>query len=127
MTINADTYAHDVLNVCGGHNVFADRKRRYPLEADLGIGEAQAPGDRDCRYPRVSVNEVLSLAPELILLPNEPFAYTDSHVEELHEIFGETPAAQSGNIHVIDGRLVHWHGTMLAHAIAELPDLIFGT
>ncbi len=33
MTINRDTYIHDLLRVCGADNVFADRDRRYPLAA----------------------------------------------------------------------------------------------
>jgi iron complex transport system substrate-binding protein len=124
MTINAETYIHDVLTICGGENIFAARARNYPLMADLGRIEAESPGDRDCRYPRVTVPEVLSLAPEVILLPDEPFAFTGDHLKEMHKIFAETPAAQSDNIHIIDGRLINWHGTMLAQAIAEIPDIM---
>ena len=38
MTINGDTYIHDMLRICGGRNVFADRPERYPtvtLEAGI--------------------------------------------------------------------------------------------
>jgi ABC-type Fe3+-hydroxamate transport system substrate-binding protein len=126
MTINANTYAHDVLRICGAHNVFAERTRRYPLEADLGLCQADAPGDRDLRYPRVTVGEVRTLAPALILLPDEPFSFGQDHIEQLCELFHDTPAGQSGNIYTVDGRLVNWHGTMVARAIAELPPLIQG-
>jgi ABC-type Fe3+-hydroxamate transport system substrate-binding protein len=30
MTINRDTYIHDMLSVCGARNIFADRPERYP-------------------------------------------------------------------------------------------------
>jgi ABC-type Fe3+-hydroxamate transport system substrate-binding protein len=126
MTINADTYAHDLLRICGAHNVFAERTRRYPLEADLGLREADAAGERDIRYPRVTMEEVHTLAPTLILLPDEPFTFDQDHVEQFRGLFQETPAGRSGNIHLIDGRLVNWHGTMVARAIAELPPLIQG-
>jgi ABC-type Fe3+-hydroxamate transport system substrate-binding protein len=126
MTINAETYIHDVLAICGGENIFATRKRKYPLLADLGRGEAEAPGDRDCRYPRVTAQEVISKAPEVILLPDEPFVFKEAHVQEIHTIFVDTPAAKSDNIYTIDGRLINWHGTMLAQAIAELPTLLAG-
>jgi ABC-type Fe3+-hydroxamate transport system substrate-binding protein len=126
MTINADTYAHDVLRICGAHNVFAERTRRYPLEADLGLRQEDAPGDRDLRYPRVTVEEVRTLAPALILLPDEPFSFDQDHVELCRQLFRDTPAGQSGNIYIIEGRLVHWHGTMVARAVAELPPLIQG-
>ena len=36
MTFNRRTYCHDLLEVCGGDNLFTDRERRYPLAADLG-------------------------------------------------------------------------------------------
>lgn len=36
MTFNRDTYSSDLLYWIGGVNVFAERIRRYPLEADLG-------------------------------------------------------------------------------------------
>src|SRR5256885_759438 len=36
MTVNAETFIHDALALAGGENVFADRVRRYPLQADLG-------------------------------------------------------------------------------------------
>src|SRR5450432_2463851 len=32
MTFNADTYAHDLLRLCGGTNVFAERERQFPLK-----------------------------------------------------------------------------------------------
>jgi iron complex transport system substrate-binding protein len=124
MTIHGDTYAHDVLEVCGARNIFAARERRYPLEADLGLCQPEAVGDRDQRYPRVSLEEVLAAAPELILFPDEPFAFDEAHIVQFHELFHDTPAGRTANIHKIDGRLVHWHGTMLARALAELPQLI---
>src|SRR5207302_8264502 len=39
MTINQNTFIHDALALGGGSNVFAERERRYPLQADLGTAE----------------------------------------------------------------------------------------
>ena len=36
MTINHDTFIHDMIETCGGTNIFASRERRSPLAADLG-------------------------------------------------------------------------------------------
>ena len=47
MTVNADTYIHDMLAVCGGDNVFA------------GLAK---------RYPEVSLDDVARVRPEVILL-----------------------------------------------------------
>src|SRR5947207_15816783 len=53
MTIGADTYVHDLLATCGGANVFADR----------------------ARYPTLTLCEMAARAPEVILLPDEPFRF----------------------------------------------------
>lgn len=126
MTVHATTYAHAVLEICGARNVFAERKRRYPLEADLGLSPIEDPGERDCRYPRVTIEEIRARSPEVILLPDEPFAFSEDHVGQIEELLHDTPAVQKGNIRIIDGKLVHWHGTTLAKALVELPLVIQG-
>ena len=121
MTFNYQTYANDVLAKVGGLNVFSGRQRRYPLEADLGTAEPEDPGDRDTRYPRVTVKEVIETKPDVILLPNEPYAFEESHKSQIEEWLADTPAVESGRVHLIDGTLLTWHGTRLAKAVAELP------
>jgi ABC-type Fe3+-hydroxamate transport system substrate-binding protein len=58
MTINGDTYVHHLLKVCGGDNVF---------------------GDAMMRYPEVVLEQVPALNPDLILLPSEPYAFSEQH------------------------------------------------
>jgi len=124
MTMNSQTYVHDLLRLAGGNNVFAQRERRYPLEADLGLVEAEDPGERDRRYPRVSLDEILEMKPEVILLPSEPFSFTKSHRDEMGSWFRETPAVREGWIYLVDGSLLTWHGTRLARSLQELPALL---
>ena len=121
MSFNRHTYAHDVLRLAGGANVFADRERRYPLEADLGLAEPRAAGERDTRYPRVTREEIVSAEPEVILLPSEPFAFTQADLEEIQWVFPDTPAVRRGGVHLVDGSLLTWHGTRLGLALQELP------
>jgi ABC-type Fe3+-hydroxamate transport system substrate-binding protein len=110
-------------NQAGGVNVFADRDRRYPLEADLGQVSAQPPGRRDTRYPRVTRAEILAADPELILLPSEPFAYAPPNVVEMLDLFADTSAARSGRVHLVDGSLITWFGIRLGLALRELPSI----
>lgn len=124
MTFSEGTYAHDVLWVCGGGNVFATRQRRYPLEADLGLAPAEEPRGRDTRYPCVSLSEVIEAQPEVILLPDEPFHFDEAHEARIREALAETPAVKAGRVHRVDGTLVAWHGTRLGRALAELPLLL---
>jgi ABC-type Fe3+-hydroxamate transport system substrate-binding protein len=127
MTFNQDTYAADVLRAVGGKNVFANRRRRYPLAADLGKAEEQDPGEGDTRYPRIPLHEIQTAAPEIILLPNEPFDFGEAHRVEICQLLGETPAVKSGRVFRIDGSLITWHGTRLARAIVELPAIFAAT
>ncbi len=117
MTINGQTFTHDLLELCGLQNVFAERERRYPLDADLGRGEAQSAGERDTRYPRVTAGEIEAAAPELILLPSEPYDFTESEAAEMRELF------PSAKVQLIDGSLVTWPGTRMAKAIEALTRL----
>lgn len=124
MTFNNQTYANDVLAKCGGMNVFSGRGRRYPLAADLGEGEEEDPGERDTRYPRVSIPEVRSMEPDIILLPSEPFEFDPEHQQLIENWLADTPAVQHERVHLIDGSLLTWHGTRLARALSELPQYL---
>ncbi len=123
MTINRATYTHDLLRLCGGQNIFADRERRYPMAADLGEAAPELPGLRDTRYPRVSPSEIAALAPETILLPTEPFAFSEAD-RAVFDAYPDLPAVRHGRIHIVDGTLLTWPGTRLAKALAELPSLL---
>jgi hypothetical protein len=123
MTFNEDTYPHDLLAILGKSNVFAERKRRYPLEADLDDSSPQGfkkpegvsrplGSDRDDRYPRVTQAEIADAAPELVLLPSEPYAFKEGDELPLREILGD-----KARFVFFDGSLLTWHGTRLAKAL----------
>ncbi len=98
MAVGGDTYADDLLRLCGGENVFAGREER--------------------RYPRVTLAEVEAAQPEVILLPDEPYAFGPADVAELLRL--DVRAAREGRIHLVDGTLVSWYGPRIARAIATL-------
>jgi ABC-type Fe3+-hydroxamate transport system substrate-binding protein len=121
MTINQETYVNSVISISGGENIFKMRERRYPLEADLGLEEPEKAGERDTRYPRVTVEEVKALSPEVVLLPSEPYSFGEGERERVVKVLEGTPAVQEGRVFLLDGRLLSWHGTHLAHALTEVP------
>jgi ABC-type Fe3+-hydroxamate transport system substrate-binding protein len=128
MTFNADTYSHDLLRVCGGTNVFAERERRFPLKADLGQSEPLPEDDarvdgRDTRYPRVTLDEVVAAQPDVILLPSEPYPFDESHIALFKAL--DIPAAHNDRIHLIDGSYLTWHGTRVAYALNTFPPLFY--
>jgi ABC-type Fe3+-hydroxamate transport system substrate-binding protein len=104
MSVGGDTYAHDLLVLCGAENVFAER------------------GDR--RYPLVKLDEIVAAAPEVILLPDEPYAFGAREAAELAAL--DVPASANRRIHLIDGTLVSWYGPRIQRAIETLRPLIAG-
>ncbi len=123
MTFNSRTVSDDFLRILGGQNVFAGRDRRYPLEADLGRAEVEDPSGRDTRYPRVRLDEILQAAPEMILLPSEPFAFDANQLRRFYEIFSATPAARNDCIQLIDGQALTWYGTRMIQGLDQLANL----
>jgi ABC-type Fe3+-hydroxamate transport system substrate-binding protein len=101
MTINRDTYVHDMLRVCGGANVFADRPERYPS---------------------VTLAEVAARRPEVILLPDEPFRFRRAHRADFAP-YADVPAVGAGRILLVDGKPFSWHGPRIGEALRTLPAL----
>ena len=120
MTIHGDTFISDVLDLCGGQNVFLDRPRRYPLAADLGRAPAWSAarvGLRDTRYPRVTLDEVVARQPELVLLPDEPHPFTEEDAAVFRAL--DIPAASSRVLRV-DGKVLCWYSPRLAEALPQV-------
>ncbi|MGD0074589.1 MAG: helical backbone metal receptor [Candidatus Binataceae bacterium] len=96
MTFNADTYPHDVLRMLGFNNVFASA---------------------GARYPRTTLEQVLERRPDLVLLPDEPYAFDSSDVEELKT---HLPPALGRRVALISGRDLHWYGVHMVTGLATL-------
>lgn len=102
MLVGEDTYTYDLLTLCGGAPILADT------------------GDR--RYPRVALEAVVAARPDVVVLPDEPYAFGARDVAELQEL--PIPAAERGRIHLIDGTLVSWYGPRIHRAVNTLRALL---
>jgi ABC-type Fe3+-hydroxamate transport system substrate-binding protein len=99
MSVNADTFAHALLELAGGQNVF---------------------GDRPVRYPEVTA-EALSLAePDLVLLGSEPFPFAEKHGDELAHLTG----LPRERFQLADGEYLSWHGSRTPDGIDYAAGLI---
>jgi ABC-type Fe3+-hydroxamate transport system substrate-binding protein len=133
MTINEETYVHDILRVCGGDNVFARRQRRFPLRADLAPRDAELGREpevtggryegRDRRYPRITLEEMAALRPDVILLPDEPYAFSATDIADFTP-FPEVPAVRDRRIMLIDGKIVTWYGPRIGQNLRTLRQLL---
>lgn len=117
MTIARDTYVHDMIELCGGANLYAD-----PPEVE---GEGAIQGRSDRRYPIVDLDRVIEDGPDLILLPDEPYRFDEWDARRLGKT--DCPAAREGRVHLIDGTLVSWYGPRIAEAIQALATIIAAT
>jgi ABC-type Fe3+-hydroxamate transport system substrate-binding protein len=121
MTFHQDTFASDMLVQAGCANAFADRERRYPLAADLGRRSplpADRLGDRDTRYPRVTDEEVVARAPDLVLLPDEPYEFGPADLAWASGL--DLPAARRGAVALADGKDLFWYGAWSVDALPRL-------
>ncbi|MFE9806955.1 helical backbone metal receptor [Streptomyces sp. NPDC005548] len=90
MVLGRDTFAGDVLARLGVDNLYAAHEDRYP---------------------RVPLDELTAAAPDLVVLPDEPYRFTP---DDGPESFPGTPCA------LIDGRLLTWYGPSMAEAPERL-------
>jgi len=125
MTVSGDTFASDMLRLAGARNVFADRERRYPLAADIGTAEPLPPGqvgDRDTRYPRITVEEVVERNPAIVLLPDEPHDFTDADAAVFSAL--DIDAARRNAVRLCRGRDLFWYGAMSIDGLGRARRLV---
>jgi ABC-type Fe3+-hydroxamate transport system substrate-binding protein len=102
MTINHDTFIHDMLRVCGGENIFRDRPQRYP---------------------KVTPADISARKPEVILLPDEPFPFQERHLAEFQAL-EDVPAVRAGRLRLLDGKVLSWYGPRIAASLRTLSRLL---
>jgi ABC-type Fe3+-hydroxamate transport system substrate-binding protein len=93
MSLASDTYGSSLLDLLGVTNVFADS-----LE----------------RYPPVTLAEVAARAPNLIILPSEPYDFGPEHIAEVAREVAGVP------IVFVDGRDLFWWGIRTPDAAGRL-------
>ena len=81
------------------------------LEAAGGVNSVN--GSRGARYPEVSFTEMADWAPDVVLLPSEPFPFKEDHLDEL--VRG-TRIRRSRFV-LCDGELLTWHGVRTADGL----------
>ncbi|MYV38578.1 ABC transporter substrate-binding protein [Streptomyces sp. SID1328] len=94
MVLGRDTFAGDVLARLGVRHLYADHAERYP---------------------RIPVEELNAAAPELVVLPDEPYRFT---ADDGPEAFPGLPCA------LVSGRHLTWYGPSLLEAPRVLAEAL---
>lgn len=79
------------------------------LLAAGGLRNALDPGAG--RWPRVDAAMVAACAPDVVVLPSEPYAFAQADLDAVHRLCGRIPAR------FVDGQLLTWHGPRTAQAL----------
>lgn len=104
MAVGAETYAGDLLERCGADNL----GRRLPG-----------------RYPRAPLEAFMRLQPDIILLPDEPYAFSERDLDAFAP-YGDVPAVRDGRILLCDGMLLTWPGLRAIRALRMFAEMIAG-
>ncbi len=101
MGASPDTYVAGVVEAAGG---------RMAIEA------------HEPRYPKMRLEEVAALEPDVVLLPDEPYRFTE--VERAHFLELPMPAARRKAVHLLDGKRLAWYGVRTASDVSSIADLL---
>lgn len=99
MTLSAATYGSSVMELIGVENVFA----MSPV-----------------RYPETTLPAVAARRPDVVLLPTEPYSFTDRHVAEVAE------ALPGAAVVLVDGQDLFWWGIRTPGAVGRLARRLAG-
>jgi ABC-type Fe3+-hydroxamate transport system substrate-binding protein len=85
--------------MAAGRDTFISEMMKY-----AGFVNCMAQKDR---YPEVSVQDIIDLNPDIILLSSEPYPFTEIHIDEIRSIL---PTAR---IILVNGEYFSWYGSRL--------------
>ncbi len=96
MAVGSETYANDLLQMCGAYNVASELQGRYP---------------------RFELDQIGRLQPDIILLPSEPYGFSPDDLPSLRSVF-------SGPCVFVDGELLTWYGPRIPLALQSFASII---
>ena len=103
MTVTRDTYVDSVCRLFGFDNVVEYSETPYPVVGD---------------------EQIVALQPEVLLLPDEPYAFRDKHSHEIRARFPDIPAVRENRILLFNGMYLTWHGYGTLRALREFPKVL---
>jgi ABC-type Fe3+-hydroxamate transport system substrate-binding protein len=95
ITVGGDTFINNMLQYAGFTNVFAHLNR----------------------YPEITISQLQTTSPRLLLLSSEPYPFKQKHVDELQQQLTNT------KIVLVDGELFSWYGSRLLKSPSYFAEL----
>jgi ABC-type Fe3+-citrate transport system substrate-binding protein len=111
MASGSGTYMESLLQSCGIDNVLANIKTKWVRVALTTKPPAEARAT--LAKPAYSLPRV----PDVVLLPTEPFAFNESHLDDFAHLLPRE------RVHVIDGELLSWWLSRTVEALEHFYQL----
>ncbi len=96
MSIGGDTFINNILEMIGWQNVLKD----------------------ELRYPEISLEQLVSYKPDIVLLSSEPFPFKEKHIAEINAVLPRV------KVLLVDGEMFSWYGSRMLKAIPYLESLV---
>ncbi len=87
-------------------------------------GGASVSADQRIEWPRLSLEQVVAKAPEVIIVATHSSNHVDDALRRWREQKLLLPALKAGRVHTIDGNLVHRPGPRIAEGLEALVQAI---
>jgi ABC-type Fe3+-hydroxamate transport system substrate-binding protein len=94
MAVGKNTFVDEMLSIAGFENLV-----------------------KETRYPKLRVEDIKALDPEVILLSSEPYPFQEKHMSEIRN---ELPGVE---MRLVDGEMFSWYGSRLLKAPAYFQAL----
>ncbi|WNJ18978.1 helical backbone metal receptor [Pontibacter sp. G13] len=96
MGAGRDTFIDEMLNEMGLTNILRDMSGRYP---------------------EISLEALISIRPELILLSSEPYPFKEEHLKSLKAVLPHS------HIELVDGEMFSWYGSHMIEGFSYIQEL----
>jgi ABC-type Fe3+-hydroxamate transport system substrate-binding protein len=64
------------------------------------------------RYPELTMEDLLKLSPDYLLLSSEPYPFKESHLDEFQKLLPQT------KVLLVNGEMFSWYGSRLKHFVS---------
>jgi ABC-type Fe3+-citrate transport system substrate-binding protein len=112
MASGSGTYIESLLESCGIDNVLAHIKTKW---IRVTLSTSPIPEEQATHATRPSY--ALPQIPEVVLLPTEPFTFTENHRDDFAHLLPRE------RVHVVDGELLSWWLSRTAEALEHFYQL----
>lgn len=92
MAAGADTFISKMMEYCGITNALADEN------------------EEQFRYPKLEIEEIKNLNPDIVLFSSEPFPFKPEHIRSLENETGLRGL-------YVDGEIFSWYGSRILHLL----------